>query len=320
MSVIIRELVTKVSFNVDRKGLDNFKKSIVGFKKQFLLSAGAAAAFGAAVIKAVSFVTDKILDTDEVARYTGIATKELVALNKVAEHFRIPEERNLQALENIRKMLIETEEGFGKLQELSIRGNFEIRDLNTGKMLSTYQVFLNILEALSRQENETLRMMLAEGVLGDRRYADLAKITKDEFDELIEKNRLLGEQFDQNKEKALEFSRNMTTLKTNMWNLAMTVLPPVISKFNEIFGAFNRDVSNFFSPKKNRITQERNFSPGISGPIMRQIEMRNTINITVPAGTSESQQQFLEESAKQAFQANFNEEFLNLAANFPRTY
>lgn len=339
--MIIRELITRLSFDVDRRGIENFNRAIVGFKTQFSLAATAVTGFITGVVKAVSSVSDSILDTDELARSTGIATKELIGLQKAAGQFRISPDQFSSGLRNLNQLIRESQQGFGTLQRLARDGAFEIRGADQS-LLSTRQILENILEALGRVEDEASRRDLAKQIFGEERFSDIAKEGVANLNRLAEAFIPLGEKFEENRERAVRFDRSLNRLTDSAKELAFNVFPPLIDALGQTFDGFNEIIkstrekgfletaSNVIDANVAAFKQFFGFGDGVPefikreverdfGPATRRVEINTSIEIQPPVGTEETQREFFREAAREAFTENFQNEIEKVANNFPIT-
>lgn len=334
---IIRELVTKLSFEVDRRGIENFNRSIIGFKTKFALATTAVTGFVTGVVKAISAVADTVLDTNELARSVGIATEELVGLQRAAQQFRISPDQFNAALTNLNQLIRESQQGFGTLQRLARDGAFEIRGADQS-LLSTRQILENIIEALGRVEDEASRRDLSKQIFGNERFAEIAKQGVERLKELSSEFRPLGEEISKAEEQAKKFDSSLTRLIEKSKEFAFQAFPPLFNFVGDLFEEVNDEINSFkkgtfFEDLFRKIGEEaaafdrslginNTFglqNTGLAEPITRQINMRNSINITVPPGTEESQAQFIKRGVDEAVDDAFQRNFEKIGNNFPET-
>jgi len=338
---VVRELVTKLSFQVDKRGIENFNRSIVGFKTKFALAASAVAGFVTGVVKAVSSVADTILDTNELARSAGLATGKFIALQKAAGQFRIKPEQFNSAFSQLNQGVRDAEFGFGALFDIANQLEIEIRKDN-GALKDTDDIFESIIEALGRIQDESLRIDIAKRIFGDGKFADIAKDGIKNFRNITQSFSGLGEQFEKAEQNALKFDRSLNRLVETGKELAFNVFPPLIdasakmveganlivedfqkkgfleagvdlvdtvgSGFKSLFG-FGDGVPEFIKREVDADNKEFN----------RRIDINTRIEIQPPAGSEESQKQFFVEAAKEAFTENFNNEMEKIGNNNPET-
>lgn len=231
---IVRELVTKLSFQVDKRGIENFNRSIIGFKTKFALATTAVAGFITGVVKAVSSVSDAVLDTTELARATGIATKEFVGLQRAAGQFRISPQQFSNAFLRLNDLIRDAEFGFGQLFDIANQLGIEIRDDNNA-LLGTRDIFEKIIDSLSRIQDESLRIDIAKRIFGEGRFSDVAKEGINNLNELANSLTPLGEQIANAEQKALNFDRSFTRLGDRVKELAFEVFPPAFDALSNIF-------------------------------------------------------------------------------------
>lgn len=332
--MIVRELVTKLSFQVDRRGIENFNRSILGLKTKIALATTAVTGFVAGVVKAASAVSDTILDTSDLAKTIGATTAELNALQRAGVQFRIPKERFTAGIKALSDEILNAEQGFGNLFELARDGAIEIRDAR-GQMLPTLEIFMRVLEAIRNVKDERFGRRLGESILGDPNFYDISQ-NIDQFKELNDEFRQTSEAIQQAEDDARRYDRELSKLSETAKEFTVLVFTPIISFLGSVFESFNKDiksirkldasrfkegflefyegVDDFFSYKKTKI-EDLNTSEYLNN----QINMRNTINITVPPGTEESQAQFIRTGVEQAVNETFDKNFQSIGDNFPET-
>lgn len=337
----VRELVTKLSFNVDKRGIENFNRSILGFKTKFAIAQTAVAGFITSVARATKTAAEGVLDTDELARRTEIAGGRLIGLQRAAEQFGISPDQFAGAFGKLSELVKDAEQGFGDLRKIAAQSGIEITDQN-GRLLSTEQIFKNIIEFLGTIDRESTRIDIAKNIFGVGRFANIATEGVESFKKLAKASETSAEQFEENRKGAIRFSQSFTQLKNNIAGLAERTLPTVFEGFSNFFKSVNdlidetnekgffqtlgnqlnrelRKVSDFLGIPdniRNLINTQQN-QPGAQNAQGRTLNVNSTIEVNVPAGTEESQRAFLEDSARQAFDENFNNRFDEILNNFP---
>lgn len=342
--VIARSLTTLLSFKVDKRGFNNFN-SLIGSVKTNLLTTGAllTGTFGA-VTKILSNMATSILDTDEFARSTGLATRELIGLQKAGEKFRInPEEFNA-ALGNLDSLRKDAVAGSGALFDIAQQTGIAIRD-ERGNILPLLNIFDNLIGYLNKVTDATERSRIAFNLFGNIRFADIAKNGVDAFTDLRKSMEPLAAEFEKNKEGALRFEQSFQGLINSGKQLAYQVFPPLFNtisrgfeEVSKLFDAFGRDIENLkkdpgqifrTSAQRARLLQQQNegqldklngvFQRPDQDALRRNIEVSNTINIQVPPGTPDAQAAFLQATAQESFDAMFNNRFLDILSDNPQT-
>ncbi len=178
----LRELLTKLAFQFDRTNLDRFERSIIGFKTKFSV---AAAAIGTVFKKTIDHFADfskTILDVDELARSTGVATERFVALDKAASQFRIPDFSG--AFLNLSKILDDARHGAGELFEIFRRSGHQLNltpFVETNDIEGAIKAILNYGKSLKDVREQT---KLFSDVFGDQNAAGFVNVVKQGTDAL----------------------------------------------------------------------------------------------------------------------------------------
>lgn len=330
---IVRELVTKLSFQVDRRGIENFNRSILGLKTKIALATSVVGGFVAGITKAASAASDAILETSDLAKTIGASTADLNALQRSVSTFRIPRERFVAGVKALSDEIINAEQGFGNLFQLARDGAIKIRD-SSGQMLPTLEILMNVLQAIRNIKDERFGRRLAENVLGDPNFYDVAQ-NIDKLKELNDEFRKTSEAIQQAEEDARRFDREFSKLSETFKEFATILLLPFVKELGTFFKESNETIRSIQKGTLNekieadirrnlnddgslRIPIQENLNSMLE-PVSRVFNFRNTVNVTVPPGTEESQAQFLRKSAEEVFSETFEKGFQNIGDNFPET-
>jgi len=335
--MIVRELTTNLKFKVDKKGIENFQRSIGGIKKQFLIASSAVTGFIAGFIKTASAVSNTILDMDQLSRITGTSIDKLISLQRLSSQFRIDKSQFNTAFNVLNDQLREAEQGFGNLRELAKDAKIEIFD-QSGKALPTEIVFKNFLKALSQIENERDRFLLSQKIFGNPLFADVAVRGLDQLNKFDEESKRLAQTFKENVENARLFTQEMSRLGDVFFDLIHNVFPPLLKvtsnflqKFNELISEITTfsipqshidEVKRRFDEDNNSLNLPQNFwelLPSLTDPIRRYFNFDTKIEMTVPQGTNEQQQTFLTDAMQIAVSDVLVGEFQKIGNNFPQT-
>jgi len=332
---VVRQLVTKLSFDVDRRGVENFNRTIKSFKTQFLIATSAATAFVAGFIKSMNVVAENIIDTDRLARSLGVTTKQFVAFQKTAQNFQVKPEEFIKGMESVNNLIQQAKLGFGDLERIAREGGIEIRD-DQGKLKPTLELVREILDSLSKVENEQNRLLLSQQVFGTTAFADLSK-NLELVDELLSKYEEAGEDFDKAIDSAKRYDSALQKLSTTVTNLSLKILPPLFELTGKILENFDKAIdevkqegflefiSNDIKRSGQAFTDFINSSldrfglPALQPPTFpsKEVVVNNDINITVPPGTEESQRQFIEQAAQESYDVHFRNTMEVIGNDFP---
>jgi hypothetical protein len=151
---VVRELTTVLGFVVDKKGVEEFNRTIIGFKTKFAIAATAAAAF---VAKTLEF-----FDANDLAKSIGISFQEFLKLRRTAEDFRIDPKNFESALRSLSKMLREAKYGMGDLANIAYYTGIEFRDKFTGEVKNARDLFIDILKRINEARTETEKFSIAK--------------------------------------------------------------------------------------------------------------------------------------------------------------
>jgi len=339
---IARELVTKLSFQVDKKGIQNFDRAINNIKSKFNIASLATTGFFAGFTKALSSISTAILDTSDLAKSTGLAVRELVGLQEAAKKFRISPNEINNAILNLTQLREQAQAGSGALFELARNAQINIRD-QRGEILPTLELFDLLIDALAKFDDVQKRRFDSKTIFGSERFADIAEEGIDSFKQLRISLESTADAFIENESKAKRFDESLTNLSTSFKNLSFQVLPPFLDAFSNIFevidesirnpfrpfGVFNPEdynlgnLSRFSNEDSQRLNENRLESaldlliPKSAQRLGSNVNVTNNINVEVPAGTTQEQAQFLESAATQSFSAQFEDAMMGILVNNP---
>lgn len=223
---IIRQLVTKLSFKVDKSGLDKFEKSITGFKTKIT---AATAAISATLYKTISFfsaLSKTIQDTDQLARNTNTATENVIKLQKALSTLGLPEKKFQNYFQRISDLLYEARSGRGEL--------FEIRRLSDQKLdlapfIESHDVrgaLFKVFEHLESLNDDTERKRTIQGVLADSDANDLLSVISRGTKEILaqeENNAEFAKSYADATAAAREFNNQLNYLTTEFSKLVTAI-------------------------------------------------------------------------------------------------
>lgn len=340
---VFRELVTKLSFKVDKGGIEQFNRTIVKFKKQLISVKTAVASFVGGILFTVSKVSDAILNTNELADAIGLAREDLIGLQRAGQKFRINSQEFSSGLISVNNLLRQAKAGFGELERIAREGNIEIRDYN-GSLLGTEQVLYNILEALSKVQNEQDRLDLAKQIFGNERFSFLAKAGTDELIRLKNELKPLKSELDKATETAERFENSWFNLSKTFRDFYLRAFPPVFDALSTLFDKLNEFidsaksgvVNEFFKPitretikqvATNAVVDQRESrgflsdffrpAPNLRNTGSNQVEVRNSINVTVSPGTEDSQIDFIRRGMEEVVDEVFDAKFETILNDYP---
>ena len=162
---IVRTLTTNLDFNVDFRAINRFNQALSNFNLKFALGGAAVAAFASKVVASVNQVSSDILDTEELAKRTGIAFEDLFKLGQAAAEFRIEPKQFNAILAGLNKDILDAQRGFGRLYEI-MRDNPNIRIRNDdGSLKSTEEVLESIVNSINEITDPKLRIQAFEDIL-----------------------------------------------------------------------------------------------------------------------------------------------------------
>lgn len=194
---IVRELVTRLGFQVDKTGLDKFEKSIIGFKTKFALVSGAIAATVAKTLDYFKGISVAAQDTEFLAKQTGIATSRFVALRKAAEDVQLDPSKFDAYFGRLAKLLRDGKAGAGELFDIlkASRGQLNLTPfIQTQDVEGAFKAIIQYVGGLKDAQDQAAALT---HILGDADRGLFAVVESGvkRFEEATEANKAYGESY-----------------------------------------------------------------------------------------------------------------------------
>ena len=336
---VVRELTTVLGFVVDKKGVEEFNRTIFGFKTKFAIAATAAAAFVAKTMEFFQDVSNATLDANDLAKSIGISFQEFLKLRRAAEDFRIEPKNFESTLKNLSKMLREAKYGMGDLANIAYYTGIEFRDKFTGEVKNARDLFVDILKRINEARTETEKFTIAKFFFGEedaqkfikfaqeaggnldvltKKYADYSKSLEDSlpaFEEVDKSIRSFWNTFESFKMAFVEDILPAITAGVKVLEIVMKGIGyaarGIKGAFNLIIEGMQREILADFAEipdfeiqatqKINRIMENQ---AAKNGPAITEqnFNIDTKIEMQVPPGTTEQQQGILRETVDEAIQ------------------
>ena len=344
--MIIRELVTKLNFQLDRRGIQNFNRTVTEFKSQMLLVSGVVAGFTTAFVKTLQSFANGVTQADDMARAAGIATNRFIAMEQAASKFRISREQFRTGFNALDQSVRNARFGFGRLFNISQQLQIPIRQAN-GELKGTEEIFELLIEAIGNIDDETTRIDIAKNLFGEGRFADIQIDQYRQFQNELEQT---PEAIERANIESQRFQKSLAELVNISEQFSFQIFPPILEKTSEIIKGVTDDLKRIqdqgFLGAIRQSFQDDGFS-GVFGRIGRtfqdassllfgspetqlnqipangnnqqsNVNVNTRIEIQPPDGSEEQQREFFRESARVAFEENFNDQFNIILNNFPQ--
>lgn len=362
--MIIRELVTRLGFSFDRTNLDKFERSIVGFKTKATIAVGL---IGTAFKKTLDFATDfsdKILKSSALAKFSKSTIEEVQALENVFKNFNISPEVFQNFFGKLSLGIKEASRGVdSEFRKLVTQSQGAVRLYVDGQLTTSKQAIEDIFSYIKTLSDESEKIRIVQNIFGvDLATADaiidLANLTKNEFDILIEKEKQSIGQLDNATEAAKKFKSQVNELNTEWGKLTDTLAKALVPVLAQVLGGFNAIIEDtkslgFVKTAKNigstigeifdfsslfhneaelenmkmnvQRIKEQNIQSAVE--IERQkihnqnsntISNNNKFEFNVPPGTTEQQANFMSEQVKSTLNTFWDEKTREIINNNPQ--
>ena len=352
---VVRELTTVLGFVVDKKGVEDFNRTIIGFKTKFAIAATAATAFVAKTLEFFKDISDATLDANDLAKSIGISFEEFLKLRRAAEDFRIDPKNFESALKSLSKMLRDAKYGMGDLANIAYYTGIEFRDKFTGEVKNARDLFVDILKRINEARTETEKFSIAKFFFGEEdaqkfirfaqeagdnldvltaKYADYAKSLENSlpaFEEVNKSIRSFWNTFESFKIAFVEDILPAITVGVKVLEIAMKgigyVARGIKGAFNLIGEGIQREIMADLAEipdfeveatqKINRIMQNQaaKAAPAVTE---QNFNIDTKIEMQVPPGTTEQQQVVLRETVDEAIKTALIDQVREIYNNNPQ--
>ena len=353
---VVRELTTVLGFTVDKRGVEDFNRTIIGFKTKFAIAATAAAAFVSKTLDFFKDISDATLDAHDLAKSIGISFQEFLKLRRTAEDFRIDPKNFESTLKNLSKMLRDAKYGMGDLANVAYYTGIEFRDKFTGEVKNARDLFVDILKRINEARTETEKFTIAKFFFGEEDAQKFIKFAKEAGDNLDVLTSKYGD-YAKSLEDSLPAFEDVNKSIRSFWNtfesfkiaFVEDILPAITAgvKVLEVVmkgigyvargikGAFNligegihreimsdlAEIPDFeveTTQKINRIMENQAAKNAPAVVTEQNFNIDTKIEMQVPPGTTEQQQTVLRETVDEAIKSALIDQVREIYNNNPQ--
>lgn len=250
--MIVRELVTRLGFDLDDRNLKRFTRDVERLKDKLSTLAqsldlvkkavaGVVVAGTGLSILTVS-VAKSVKETDNLAKGLGIATSELQEMELVAQSTGAEVGDLTSSFVKFNKVLADTDNKSSRstkeLQELGI----SLYDAN-GKLKDSQELYRETAKAISNIENPVTKVAKAQALLGTNNLdlVDTLALSNEEFDKQRERIRKLGYIIDAKGIKSTkEFIKSWRQLNIVVDGLKKEIAVKFMPVLKDLLDRFNR--------------------------------------------------------------------------------
>jgi len=356
---IARELVTKLGFSFDRTNLDKFENAIVGFKTKVAVGVGIIGVAFKKVIDYADEFSNKILNTKAIAKFTDTSIQDLDALQSAFNKLNVPDDVFNSFASKLAIGIKEASRGVNNsFRQLVDQSNGAVRLRINNEVVTVKQAVDDIFEYLKNIEKESEKLRITQNIFGvDLATTDaivqIAKLTKDEFQKIVEQEKQSLELLNSQVKAAQEFKNQINEMNTE-WSkfsakIAETAVPIITAALagntlitEKVQGegvvstlSFLRDaIENVFAGlngedhitrvKREIQSEDEDFRRRVSefngqgANSNASITNNNKFEFNVPPGTTEQQANFLTETVKTTMSSFWDEKVREVINNNPQ--
>lgn len=248
---IVRELVTRLGFTFDRTNLDKFERSIIGFKTKVAVGIGIIGLAFKKVIDYAQEFSNKVLNTNALAKFSKSSVQSLDALQKAFQKFNVPEEAFNQFFGKLTLGIKEASRGVdNEFRRLVTQSQGAVRLFVNGQLTTSKQAIDDIMAYIRGIADESEKLRIVQNIFEvDIATADaivnISNLTKSEFDQLIEKEKQSLDLLNKQKDAANKFKEQVNQLNTEWDKFKGNVAGFAVPKIATFLGNINRFTETF---------------------------------------------------------------------------
>ena len=346
---VVRELVTRLSFALDRSNLDRFERNIVGFKTRMSLAAGVVAASISKVFNAIDSLAQTSYKVKDIATLAGLSTEEFVAMRQAAKDLGVSFDSIDSAFIQISRDILEAKNGYGKFIELVRQSSGAVRLPNFAEQGENIKQALgDIFDYIDSFNSRQTKLFVLQNYFGEKQGSELLRLIeqgKDKFLEAAAANREFAASFTASEEPLRRFEQNLSQLSSSVdklyFNLASRIVPvlsEVTEGINEVFAREKDFGGGFEGLLKSAFNATGQSLDYIFGKLIPEYESLNkiqerianeniafynslapntTVNVTVPPGTTEEQAGYTADMVKEAVKEANDETIRQIVSSNP---
>lgn len=274
--VIVRSLTTLLNFKLDTTNLKKFNNEIFGIKTRVNSIFGEISDRVRTGFDFLSDISKAALQTQDLAKYSGIALKDFIALRNVAGAFGVDAEKFNATFSKFSLGIKEASRRTGFLFEVirQLPNQINIFDKN-GILRPTQEVIFDVIKSISKMKNETEKVRILGNIFGDihegLRWLEIFEKSETEFKKLINDQAAFANQFEKDTAGLNAFNTELNkfivsyqSLKTLIGGIIAPNITELLKDVNKIVDSLsNASINN--KEQLNRINDYAFFGPIVYG-------------------------------------------------------
>jgi hypothetical protein len=336
--MIVRELVTRLSFAFNRNNLDRFEQSVTSFKVRVAATTAAITFAVNKILNAFTELANENLSFKNIAEQAGIAASEFQALKGAAVDLGVSSENFTKGFSKLAQGLQQAKRGFGPIFEFFQKSGGKIR--LPSALLSDSEnlknLFVDINGYLKDIPNQADRLYVLKDIFDPESASQWDRYfshTLEEQQAALENNRLSTKEIENQNKLLLEYSNTVNKISKewdSVYRQIATLILPVVNFLLERTNAIIKGLRQVFNHEtgvfgflKESITKPfpKRSTPALFAGAQGN-NLNNNINtnieINVPPGTTETQTQYMADSLTEAIEEMFQYKAREIMNNNPQ--
>jgi len=330
---VVRSLVTKLGFKVDKTGIQSFEKSIIGFKARITSVAGALVYLGKKTLDYFDNISIAARDTKQLADNAHLATSEFVALRRTFQDFQLKPEQFDKLIERLAIGLSQAKRNFGEIFDIARKTQGKVNLLPFAQTGDVKGALFALLEQIKALDEES-RLAVTRGIFGED-YADFQRITNQNIESIklaVAANKAYGDSYVDQIPKTEAYRQQLVLFYKELNLIKVAFVNDVLPDITKILQGIREITQNFFEKgflKGTLQILKENINPNLikeqrqnlnlpAQPIPQDFTMNNSITINVPPGTTEDISKQLGTDLKITLEGFWNQKTREVISNNPQ--
>lgn len=222
---IVRSLLTRIGFEVDRRGLDNVDRAVQGFKRRIVFTGRDLKDFAFEAAGFLGEISRANVDVAELARNTNTSVERFVALREAARQFRFDPGQFDHTFSRLSELLREAKTGYGEVYEIARKSYGQLNLVpfaQTGDVEGALNAVLRYVESIDKASDQ---VAILRDVIGGGAENSLIRVIEggiDKFNEAADANRNFGKSFADSLPDQKKYLENLSKLEKQYEQLKQT--------------------------------------------------------------------------------------------------
>lgn len=222
---VVRELVTRLGFQVDRSGLNIADRAIQAFKSRIVFTASSIKDFIFETASYLGEVAKANIEVKDLARNTKLSVEEFVELRKAAQEFRFEPAQFDIAFEKLAELLGEAKSGYGELFDIIRKSKGELDLTSFIEAGDVKGAFLEVIDYIRSLKDVREQLRVIRDIFGPGNENGILRIVEaggEAFLKAAESNREFAKSFAEGIPEQEKYLQNINKITKEFEDLKQT--------------------------------------------------------------------------------------------------